>query len=88
MEKIAVSTLHDHTDEIVARARAGEVFTIVVDGEPAVEIGPRKDRYQELIDAGRIIPAKRPFSERRPPLKIPGATLSEDIIQTRDEERF
>ncbi len=41
MEKIAVSTLHENTDEIVARAKAGEVITIVVDGRPVVQIGPR-----------------------------------------------
>lgn len=89
MEGIAVSTLQENTEEIVARAMAGEVITIVVEGQPAVQIGPAvRDRYQEMIDAGLIVPAKRPFSERIPPLVIPGATLSDDIIRAREEERF
>jgi len=89
MEKIAVSTLHENTDEIVARAMAGEVITIVVEGQPAVQIGPAvRDSYQEMIDAGLIIPAKRSLRDLPPPLKIPGATLSDDIIRAREEERF
>ena len=89
MEKIAVSTLQENTDEIVARAKAGEIITIVVDGQPAVQIGPAaRDRYQEMVDAGRIIPAKESLRDLPPPLKIPGATLSDDIIRAREEERF
>lgn len=86
---VGIRALQQNASRVVNRAKAGEIVTITEHGKPVARIVPiAKDQYQEMIDAGLIVPAKRPFSERRPPLKISGATLSDDIIRAREEERF
>ena len=86
---VGIRALQQNASQVVGRAKAGEIITITEHGKPVARIVPIvKDRYQEMIDAGLIVPAKRPFSERKPPLVIPGATLSDDIIRAREEERF
>jgi prevent-host-death family protein len=89
MESVAVKTLQLNTEYLIARAKAGEIITITEDGEPVARLMPiAKDAYQELIDAGLIIPASRPFSERQPPLEGRDYSLADEIIRARREERF
>lgn len=89
MEKIAVSTLHENTDEIVARAEAGEVITIVVDGRPVVQIGPRvANSIDSLVDAGLVTPATRSIRDWIIPDGPVSTRLSDELRRDRDEDRF
>ena len=86
---VGIRALQQNASQVVGRAKAGEIITITEHGKPVARIVPiAKDRYQELIDAGRIIPAKRPFSERKPPLEGRDYSLADEIIRGREEERF
>lgn len=89
MSNVGIRELRQNASKVVARASAGEVIVITDRGRPVAQITPLpKSRLQELIDAGLATPATRTLSDLPPPVKIPGVSLSEDIIRMREEERY
>lgn len=86
---VGIRALQQNASQVVGRAKAGEIITITEHGKPVARIVPiAKDRRQEMIDAGLLIPAKRPFSERPPLLEGRDYSLADEIIRAREEERF
>lgn len=83
--------LNQDTAGVLARVEAGETVEITSRGKPVARIVPITDHGEldDLIAAGRVVPAtiKGPFT--MPTLKAPpGADAGELISQLRDEERW
>ena len=94
MERIGVRELRQHASRYLARVRAGETIEVTDRGKPVARLVPvaREETWQDLIDAGVIIPAENPNArlediEPGPPI-TDGPTLSEILQQMRDEERY
>ncbi len=86
---VGIRALQQNASKVVGRAKAGEIITITEHGQPVARIVPiKKDRYQEMLDAGLITPATRSLRDLPPPLKVAGVSLSEEIIRAREEERY
>ncbi len=59
---VGMRELSQRTAQVLARVRAGEIVEITDRGKPVARIVPATaDRYDQLIAAGIIQQAKRPF---------------------------
>jgi prevent-host-death family protein len=94
MERIGVRELRQHASRYLARVRAGETIEVTDRGTPVARLVPvgREETWQDLIDAGVIIPKENPnlrLEDIEPgPAITDGPTLSEVLQQMRDEERY
>jgi prevent-host-death family protein len=88
MEQVPVRVLNQDTAGVLARVENGETVEITSRGKPIARIVPiTHGELDDLVAAGRAIPAtiKGPFA--MPTLKAPaGADAGELIRQLRDEE--
>ena len=69
--------LRDHLSGYLARVREGDEFVVTERGKPVARLSPTGglDRFEQLIAAGIITPAKRPrrpVSEHPPPVPFEG----------------
>lgn len=48
MAEVAAGELHENTDEVLRRVRAGEEITITVEGEPVAQVVPLPPRKKGL----------------------------------------
>jgi prevent-host-death family protein len=90
MKEVGIRALKQNASKVVAEAAAGEIIVITDRGRPVAQITPLpKSRLQQLIDAGLATPAEGSLADRLPPqpLKGDGPTLTETLLQMRDEER-
>lgn len=61
METIGIRALKQNASAVIARVEAGESFEVTNRGRVVGTIVPkRQDRYQELVDAGVIVPPRNP----------------------------
>jgi prevent-host-death family protein len=89
MAEVGLRALKQNASRVVARAAAGEVIVITDRGRPVAQITPLpKSRLQQLIDAGLTTPAQGDWSDLGPPVRVPGVSLTEEILKMREEERF
>jgi prevent-host-death family protein len=91
MSEIGIRALQQNASAVVAEAAAGEIVTITDRGRPVARLVPiRESRLQELIDAGRAQPAKGSLADLPPPEpgSPGGPSLTEVLLQMRDEERY
>lgn len=59
MNTVGIRALKQNASEVVARAAKGETIEITDRGRPVAKLVPlRTDRYQEMVDSGRIIPPR------------------------------
>lgn len=91
VEQIPVRVLNQNTAGVLARVEGGEVVEITSRGKPIARIVPATPHGEldDLIAAGRVIPAtdRTPFT--MPTVKAPpGSDAGELIRQLRDEERW
>jgi len=90
IEQVPVRVLNQDTASVLARVEKGETVEITSRGKPIARIVPitHHGELDDLVAAGRVIPAtiRGPFT--MPTLKAPpGADAGELIRQLRDEER-
>ena len=88
IEQVPVRVLNQDTAGVLAKVENGETVEITSRGKPIARIVPiTHGELDDLVAAGRVIPAtiKGPFP--MPTLKAPpGADAGELIRQLRDEE--
>ncbi len=93
---IGIRELRQHASKYIRRAQAGETVIVTDRGEAVAQIVP-VEKYggvlDRLIAEGRVTPAKGDLTEflrEHPPLpRKPGEpTLTEVLLQMREEERF
>jgi prevent-host-death family protein len=90
MDQVPMRVLNQDTASVMARVEGGETVEVTNRGKPIARIVPiTHGELDDLVAAGRVIPAtiKGPFT--MPTIKAPpGADAGELIRQLRDEERW
>ena len=93
---IGIRELRQHASQYIRRVRAGETVIVTDRGEPVAELRPvrrTESILDRLIAEGRATPPRGDLAEylkKHPPAPArPGEpTLTEVLLQMRDEERF
>ena len=94
MAEVGIRALKQNASEVVARAEAGEEITVTNRGRPVAMLvphvrKPRRSRLEELIARGDATPARGSLADLRPPRPaLPGRSLSEVLLEMREDERF
>lgn len=93
--RVGVRELRQNLSVYLDRVKAGETLEVTEHGQPVAQLGPRPAKPSSIIDQliaeGRITPAKRSHKDIPPPPSIPdptGRTLTETLLEMRDEERW
>ena len=89
-ESVGIRALQQHASAVVARAAAGEEIQITDRGRPVARIVPiLRTRAEELIESGRVRPARRPSTELPTPVRVSDGqpTASEVLTRLRADER-
>ena len=92
-DRVGIRELRQNLSVYVRRVREeGKAYEVTERGEPVARLTPLTERpasiIEQMIADGRITPAKRPWSELPPPVKLPegGRSLSEILQEMRDED--
>lgn len=65
MKTIPHRELRNNSSKVLAEVKAGETIAVTNNGEiSAILVPPGTDRYEQLVVAGRITPAKAPGRAR------------------------
>ena len=94
MSEIGIRDLRKDLSSQIRRAAAGETIVVTVDGEPRaklvpIEVVPRRQTMEELIAAGRVIPARRRGqTPPDPPPMFEGTRSSSEILDEIRAERI
>ena len=99
MDSIGVRELRQNASKYLDRVKNGESIEVTERGVPVAVLAPvpqkKESLYDRLVAEGRIIPGKGNLIEwlkDNPPLPTDpdydGPTLTEILIQMRDEERY
>lgn len=93
--RVGVRELRQNLSVYLDRVKAGETLEVTEHGQPVAQLGPRPAKPSSIIDQliaeGRITPAKRSHKDIPPPTSIQdptGRTLTETLLEMRDEERW
>ena len=95
--RVGVRELRQNLSVYLARVKEGERLEVTEYGVPVallVPLPPAGDQIARLVAEGKMIPAKgslRDWLREHPPLKIElpgGKTLTQILLEMRDEERF
>ena len=93
--RVGVRELRQNLSVYLARVKAGETLDVTEHGQPVAQLGPRLAKPISILDQmiadGRAKPATRRPSDIPPLLPNPdpdGPTLTEVLLQMRDEERW
>lgn len=76
---VGLAELRDELGRFVERAAAGEEIVITHRGREVARLVPRRDKLQELIDAGHARPPLGPKARLGPPIKAKGSVS--DLIR-------
>lgn len=94
--RVGVRELRQNLSVYLDRVKEGERLEVTEHGRPVallVPLPPADDLYARLVAEGKIVPARADFQEylrtrpRLPPLPG-GKTLTEILLEMRDEERY
>jgi prevent-host-death family protein len=99
MESIGVRELRQNASKYLDRVKKGETIEVTERGVPIAVLGPvpvvKESLLDRLIAQGEVIPAQGSLTEwlkENPPIPADpgydGPTLSEIVIQMREEERY
>lgn len=94
MNRIGIRELRQDLSSHVKRASAGETIIVTIDGEPKARLVPAGPvssprTVQELIAAGRILPARREGEKPAPaPPRIQGLRPTGEILDEARADRF
>jgi prevent-host-death family protein len=88
MERIPILEFNQHADDVLARVEHGETVEITREGRLVARIVPvTGGELDDLIAAGRVIPATDRTPFQMPTIKAPpGSDAGELLRQLRDEE--
>ena len=93
--RVGVRELRQNLSVYLDRVKAGETLEVTEHGRPVAQLGPRPTKPMSILDQmiadGRITPATRRPRDIPPPMPNPnpdGPTLTEILLQMRDEERY
>jgi prevent-host-death family protein len=85
MSEVGIRALKQNASAVVARAVAGETVIITDRGRPVAELIPiAQSRWDALVAAGRVRPARRPLADL--PSPEPGPSLSAVLAEMRHED--
>ena len=89
-ETVGIRELQQHASKVVARVVAGEEIEITERGRPVARLVPiRAERTQQLVDAGRLTPAKHPLVLAPLLHRPPGSpTAAAVLAEMRADERY
>ncbi len=92
-ERVAVREFRTNLAYYVDLANRGQAVTIIKNNRPVARLMPppekELDLWQDLIQAGSLMPAKRRDRKLPPKLKIKSAAAVVDTLyRNRDEERY
>jgi len=88
---VGIRDLKQNASAVVARAAGGEVMTITDRGRPVARLLPleRKSRLQQMVEDGQIRLPERPLADViNHHSDVAQPTLTEILLQMRDEERY
>ena len=94
MTTIGIRELRQNASVYIRLVKAGETVIVTERGKPVAHLVPVRplSKWDELVAAGVVIPAKNPrgFADLElPPPGEPGQPLPSEILQQmRDEERY
>ncbi len=92
--RVGVRELRQNLSVYLDRVKAGETLVVTEHGEPVARLAPTAplSRYEQLVADGTITPATEDHRLLTPPPpRDPGdtgPTLTEILLQMRDEEEF
>lgn len=83
---VGVRELRNNLSRHLAEVRAGHTVTVTDHGRPVARIVPvdRPTKYEQLVAAGVIKPARRAKRPARPPI-VTGTTVSDLLYEVRSE---
>lgn len=94
MDSIGVRELRQNASKYLDRVKRGESIEVTERGVPVAVLGPvpavTKSRYEELVEQGRITPAKqdlREWLDENPPMPIDPNYTGPSMAQVLDELR-
>ena len=88
MESIGVRELRQNASLYLSRVAAGELIEITERGRPVARLVPiTDDPWQDLINAGEVVPGNRQVNPRRPRPRDYGFSGSEVLQRLRADER-
>ena len=88
MDEVGIRALKQNASAVVARAAAGEVIVVTDRGRPVAQLAPRPTSVIEgLVESGLARPPKRRLTDLPAPVDI-DASLSEAVVDARDDERY
>lgn len=94
VNRIGIRDLRQDLSGQIKRAAAGETIVVTVDGEPKARLVPLESAsdprtMEELIAAGRVIPARRRGQKAPvPPPRFKGKRPSQEILDEIRADRF
>jgi prevent-host-death family protein len=93
--RVGVRELRQNLSVYLDRVKAGETLEVTEYGQPVAQLGPRRDRPMSVLDQmiadGRATAATVDHRTLPPPPKVDdpsGKTLTEILLEMRDEERW
>jgi prevent-host-death family protein len=91
--KVGVRELRLNLSSWLDRVQGGDEVVVTNRGKTVARIVPpqSKSRLQELIEQGRVTPAKRPktpIDRSKLPVAPPGVSLSDILIEMRREDPY
>jgi prevent-host-death family protein len=91
--EVGVRDLRGNLSSWLDRVQAGDEVIVTERGKPVARLVgvERKTRLQELIEQGRVTPAQRPRTPidwSKLPKMPPGKTLSDIVIEMREESPY
>ena len=93
--RVGVRELRQNLSVYLDRVKAGETLVVTEHGEPVARLGPPPPTtsiIDQMIADGRITPATRDHRQATMPPPMPddyeGPTLTEILLQMREEERY
>ena len=89
MERIPIPELSQHAAEVLARVKHGETVEITDEGRLVARVVPAGGgELDDLVAAGRVVPAADRTPFRMPAANVENNAVSEALIAMREEERW
>jgi len=90
VREIEVGELKVQLDSVLREVEDGERVRVTSGGRPVAELVPAEtadERWQRMIDEGKITPASGALPKNPPPPRKTGRSASAIILAEREEER-
>ena len=91
MAEIGIRALQQNASAVVNGVADGSSVTVTVRGHPVARLVPATpNRVESLVQAGRIRPPLRKLSQlpEPPPPSAPGQSLSDELENMRNADRY